>query len=177
MSVMDEQQTPDQEQATEPSMGRPSDYSPELADEICAEVAEGKSMRTICRRDDMPGMATVFRWLRQHADFREQYARAKEDAADAMAEDILEISDDSNEDWETRTNSRTGEEYEVVNPETAARARLRVDSRKWLMAKLQPKKYGDKIDMTSGGEKLGFDVSAEQAAQLIRARADRSDTP
>lgn len=64
-----------------------------------------------------------------------------------MAEDILDIADDSSDDWETRTNSRTGEEYEVVNQEAVQRARLRVDTRKWLMAKMKPKKYSERFEL------------------------------
>jgi hypothetical protein len=128
-------------------VGRPSDYGPEIAAHICAEIAAGKSMREICRADGMPDMATVFRWLARHAEFREQYTRARELQADYLAEEILEIADDGRNDWTKREDGS-----EAVNAETVQRSRLRVDARKWLMSKLQPKKYGDKItqEMTGG---------------------------
>jgi len=69
-------------------MARPSDYSPELTAVICARMAEGVSLRSICLADDMPDKATVFRWLAAHKEFRDQYARARECRADAMAEEI-----------------------------------------------------------------------------------------
>jgi hypothetical protein len=165
---------PEESQSGEaqPKMGRPSDYTPDVADKICSQIADGKSMRTICREESMPHMSTVFRWLREHDEFREQYVRAKDDAADAMAEDILEIADDGTNDYMTITKG--DKEYEVVNGEAIQRSRLRVDSRKWLMAKLKPKKYGEHVDVTSGGERIG-EVSAEQAAQLVAARADRGN--
>jgi hypothetical protein len=103
-------------------------------------------------------MQTVWRWLRENADFRERYARAKEESADALSEDIKEIGE----------KTLKGE----YDPQAA---RVAIDSYKWVAAKLKPKVYGDRIDMTSGGEKLAFGISAEQSQQLIRARANRSD--
>lgn len=127
-------------------VGRPSTYSKELAEKICEELAQGKSMRTVCKGDDMPAMSTVFKWLREIKEFSEQYARAKEESTDAMSEDVLFISDESL--------------LEAVNADPkAANAvvqamRLRVDTRKWIMSKMKPKKYADKVDVTSGGDKI-----------------------
>ena len=125
-------------------VGRPSDYTQELADQICSQLAEGKSMRTVCLPDDMPDKSTVFRWLRTHDEFRDQYERAKDESADALIEETLDIADDGTNDYITRENS-DGSEYEVVNSEHIQRSRLRVDTRKWIASKLKPKKYGDKI--------------------------------
>lgn len=97
-------------------------------------------------------MVTIFSWLRTHDEFLKQYTRAKEESADAMAEDVLDIADDGTNDYMTITKG--GQEYEVVNSEALQRSRLRVDTRKWLMAKMKPKKYGDKIDMTTNGKDL-----------------------
>jgi hypothetical protein len=73
----------------------------------------------------MPGLATVFRWFDEHPEFREQYEAAKEEGADAMVEEMLDIADDTSE-----------------NP---ASRRIRVDTRKWIASKLKPKRYGDKV--------------------------------
>lgn len=148
-------------------VGRPSDYTQELADRICELLSEGISLRTVCLDDDMPNKATVFRWLRTHKEFCDQYARAKEESADAMAEDILDIADDGTNDWMTRTN-KNGDEYEVPNNEVLQRSRLRVDTRKWLMSKMKPKKYADKLDLTSGGEKLVNVASDPRAVELAK---------
>lgn len=122
--------------------GRPSSFTQAVADEICLQLAEGLSLRTICLAEDMPSATTVFRWLanEENATFREQYARAREAQADHMAEEILSIADDGTNDW---TVGERGQE--VLNTEAVARSRLRVDARKWLAAKLAPKKYGEKI--------------------------------
>lgn len=132
--------------------GRPSKYTQELADRICAELAEGKSMRTVCKADDVPDMTTVFRWLRENESFRQQYTKAKEESADALIEEMLDIADDGSNDLMTIT--RGNKEYEIENKEVTNRSRLRVDTRKWIASKLKPKKYGDKLDMTTNGKDL-----------------------
>ena len=86
-------------------------------------------MRTVCEPDEMPNKGTVFRWLRTHEEFSDQYAKAKSDSADALLEDMLHIADDDKEDVQ--------------------RSRLRVDVRKWAASKLKPKKYGDKLELGS----------------------------
>lgn len=133
------------------AIGRPSLYTDELAAEICARLAEGQSLRTICLDEDMPNAATVFRWLTKHSDFSEQYTRAREAQSDAMVEEILEIADDGTNDWIERKRP-DGSTEEVVNHEHIQRSKLRIDSRKWLMSKLAPKKYGEKITHSHGGD-------------------------
>lgn len=131
-------------------IGRPTLFTPELADKICHELAQGKSMRTVCKHPDMPAISTVFSWFRINKDFLEQYARAKEESADAMAEEILDIADDGSNDFMVITKGDN--EYVVENKEWTNRSKLRVDTRKWIMSKMKPKKYADKVDVTSGGE-------------------------
>ena len=119
-------------------------------------MAEGVSLRSICLADDMPDKATVFRWLAAHKEFRDQYARAREARADAMAEEILEISDDDSDDAITDPESGATR----LNTEFVARSRLKVDTRssrlkvdtrKWLMARMAPKVYGDKVSQEVSG--------------------------
>jgi hypothetical protein len=130
-------------------MSRPSSFTQQMADEICELLANGNSLRYICRDDAMPSMATVFRWLvseePEFRAFRDQYARAREAQADYMAEDILAIADETDRDT---IHTETGEK---ADSEWIARSRLRVDARKWLASKMAPKKYGDKLDMSVGG--------------------------
>ncbi len=129
--------------------GRPTKYTKELADTICERLAMGGSMRTIAKDEAMPALSSMFKWLRENKEFSEQYARAKQESADAMAEDILDIADNGSNDYMEREDGTT-----TYNGDSVQRSRLRVDTRKWLMAKMKPKRYGDKIDMTSGGEKI-----------------------
>ena len=112
--------------------GRPSEYSQELADRICESIARGVSLvRTCDASEDMPCPRTVYRWLRENESFCQNYTRAKEDQADYLAEETLEISDN-------------GE----IDPQ---HKRIMVDTRKWLASKFKPKKYGEKIQQEVSG--------------------------
>lgn len=165
--------------------GRPSKYTQKLADEICALLAEGRSLRTICLADNMPDKRSVFRWLRTNDEFCHQYARAKEESADALTEDMLDISDNSVNDYlitladairEKPSSEWTEEDIKVLAikaaPEQIQRSRLRVDTRKWIASKLKPKKYGESSQIALTGKdggpietkalQIGFVGSAEE---------------
>jgi len=95
----------------------------------------------------MPDAATVFRWLAVNESFREQYTRAREAQADAMLEEILQIADDgANDTYEDEEGNRR------TDQDVIARSRLRVDTRKWAMSKMAPKKYGEKLDLNHSGQ-------------------------
>lgn len=127
--------------------GRPSIFSPELAELICSRLSEGESLRSVCRDEAMPCTATVFGWLAKDKVFLEQYARAMEARTNAMAEEILEIADDSSGD--AVRDPETGDER--MDAEFVARSRIRIDTRKWLMARMAPRKYGDKVTQEISG--------------------------
>lgn len=145
-------------------MGRPSDYTPELAIAICTEIADGMSLRSICQAESMPDISTIMRWVGKHPEFRAQYAHAKEIQAEYFAEELLDIADDGQNDWMTRKIG--GEDVKVVDQEALQRSRLRVDTRKWLMSKMLPKKYGDKLGIEHSGE-------LTLADRISKARASR----
>lgn len=133
--------------------GRPSVYTEDIAAEICARLSNGESLRQILKDEHMPGMAAVFRWLadEKYKTFREQYTHAREIQIEHMAEDIMEISDE--------LPAMTSEgKYDSA---AVQHQRLRVDSRKWLLSKLAPKKYGDKIDVTSNGQQVGLAINID----------------
>ena len=152
--------------------GRPSKYTNKLADKICQMIAQGQSVRSICAEKDMISMQTFFRWLRENDKFREQYARACEERSYMHAEDIIEIADNATNDYMEKLE---GDGY-IFNSENVQRSRLRIDTRKWLMSKLNPKVYGDKLDMTTNGNDIGVSLSASQAEQLLNARANSRDS-
>lgn len=133
--------------------GRPSSYSQELADKFCELIANGASLRTACTEKDMPSPATIFKWMREHESFLKQYEKATMERTEAMAEELLDIVDDGSNDYMVRTG-KDGSESWQINGENIQRSRLRADTRKWLMSKMKPKKYGDKLDVTSGGDKI-----------------------
>lgn len=128
-------------------MARPSDYTEEIALHICAELAMGRSLVSICKDDDMPDISTVYRWRLAHPTFRDMYTRAREDQADTLADEIVGIADESINDTYLDSDGNERTNHEVV-----ARSKLRVDARKWVAAKLKPRSYGDKLDLTHSGE-------------------------
>jgi hypothetical protein len=141
----------DKPAASKRSPGRPSDYSPEIAREICKRLGNGESLRQICAEAEMPSKTSVMRWLEANKEFRDQYARARELQAEHWAEEIIEIADDSRNDF-VEKEGRDGSTYEAVDGEHINRSRLRVDTRKWLMARLAPKKYGDRVTTEMVGD-------------------------
>lgn len=129
-------------------MGRQTEYTEEIAEQICELIAtSSKGLNVICREtENLPAPSTVYKWLSEQPEFSERYARAREIQADLLADEIIEIADDTSNDTLV---SDTGE---YANKEWINRSRLRVDARKWKASKLAPKKYGDKVDVTSNGE-------------------------
>jgi len=131
-------------------VGRPSIYSQELAMEICRQLAEGKSLRKICKAEEMPNASTVHSWVLSNDDFSKQYARAREMQAEHYLDEIIEIADDGSND------TYAGEDgVERFNADVVQRSKLRVDTRKWVMSKLAPKKYSDKVQQEHSGPNGG----------------------
>ena len=134
---------------TETKVGRPAMYSQDLADTICERLADGESLRAICSEDGMPNKATVFRWLGDNVTFSDQYARAREEQAESLADEIVNISDEEAtmvraDKHNTKPDDEEGFTEVVFDSTAIARNRLRVDARKWVASKLKPKKYGDR---------------------------------
>ena|SRR3990167_6498412 len=135
-------------------IGRPTKYTKELGNLICERLSNGESLRNICLDKKMPDASTVHRWVLSgdFEDFYKQYARAREIQAENMFDEILDISDDGTNDYMAITKGDVT--YNVEDREVTNRSKLRVDTRKWYLSKVLPKKFGDKLDLTSGGDKL-----------------------
>lgn len=117
-------------------IGRPSEYTPEIATQICALIASGKSVRSIVKDNNFPSSSTIFRWLldEDKKEFWEQYEKARNIQAEQLFEELLEIADN--------------EEKDVM------RNRLQIDTRKWYLSKVLPKKYGEKLDVTTKDKEI-----------------------
>jgi hypothetical protein len=122
-------------------------YSPaqrkEIINKLCKLIESGISLRKALESDsNMPSRVVFYEWLEADKEKANQYVRACETRADLIFEEIMDIADDSGNDV------KYTEHGEVINSEFVQRSRLRVDSRKWMLGKMNPKKYGDKIDLT-----------------------------
>jgi len=133
-------------------IGRPPKFNDAITEEICSRIAGGESLRNICKSEHLPSIATVRTWLfkadsgdAEYAPFLSQYARAREEQADHYADEIIEISD-----YTAADVIIDAEGVPRLNIDAIQRAKLRVDSRKWVASKLKPKRYGDKT--TIGGD-------------------------
>jgi hypothetical protein len=143
-------------------------------DEICLRIEEGESLRSVLRSEGMPSSQTFYIWIDSEESKSKQYARATSKRADAMFEDILDIADDSTNDY-IETDIGDGVTVQKLNSEHIQRSRLRVDARKWALSKMNPKKYGDKVDIdhTTKGKEINS-VSSMSTEELIkRAKATK----
>ncbi len=136
-------------------MGRPSGYSEEIADKVCKAFANSdKGLRKTLEADpELPAFGTVKDWVAKHSSFSDKFAQAKRQQLENMAEDIVDLADRDDLDPNDK--------------------RLRVDTRKWLLTKLMHRTYGDKLDVTSGGEKLAVpphQIDARVQSIIMQAR-------
>ncbi|MDM1049402.1 hypothetical protein [Sphingobacterium hotanense] len=148
-------------------MANPRELSDEEKKQVLEYVLEEIALSSVSLRKatksaigffklDNLSPSTVLNWI-EAFEKHEQYARAREDRADNIFEEILDIVDCEDHDMgiDEKGNPR-------VNHDVIQRDRLRVDARKWMLGKMQPKKYGDKLDVTSDGEKLEGGVTIFQ---------------
>lgn len=125
--------------------GRPSLFTQEIADEICERLAKGEPLAQICKDDNMPAVRTVSDWKAAHAAFSADFAHAREEGFDQIASECLDIAD------ETSNDTVYGESGARANTEWISRSKLRIETRLKLLAKWDPKRYGDKVQLTGDG--------------------------
>ena len=135
--------------------GRPTLYTPELADDICAHLSRGISLNRICQLHEMPGHTAVWQWLERYPEFAAKYARAREVQAEYYADEMVDISD-------------------TADKENAQAIRVRVDTRKWIAAKLRPKKYGELVKHEHGGAADGAPIPVSIAVSYAKPDGDTS---
>ena len=116
-------------ETTKPN-GRPSIFTEELAAVMLIRISGGESVRSIARDQSMPGMTTLFKWLKENESFAKQYAQACEIRAEAVFDEMFEISDDGSNDWMERNHGDDKESGWYLNGEHVQRSKLRVDVRK-----------------------------------------------
>jgi hypothetical protein len=114
---------------------------------VCAELANTAiGLENVLKRapQPMPSRKTVMAWIAKDSRIGDRYEQAKQLQIQLIAEDILIIADNCAHDYLIKVN-KDGQQVVVLNSDNIQRARLRIDSRKWLMSKLMPKKYGDRL--------------------------------
>jgi hypothetical protein len=125
---------------------RPTKFSEELFENICNQISTTSiGLHKICKEVGISAV-TFFEWIKEDAELSNRYARAREAQAELLADQIIEIADDSTNDTKTIVG-KAGDLIEVENTEWTNRSKLRVEARKWIAAKLKPKKYGDKVEV------------------------------
>lgn len=133
-------------------MSRPTKFTPQLADEICNRIADGESLRSICKDEHIPSKSTVLMWLTdpEHQAFRTKYAQAREIQADGFVDEMVEIADDGSNDWMEKHDTEGESIGWRENGEAMRRSQLRIATRQWIAEKLKPKKYGSKVELEHG---------------------------
>lgn len=121
-------------------------FSQEVANKVCEGLTNGLSLRKSCEEAGTTH-PTFIRWTEDNKDLADQYTRARMIGWQLLADEVLTISDDSTNDTYTDDDGNVRTNQEVV-----ARSRLRVDSRKWMLSKMLPKVYGDKLELKGDPE-------------------------
>lgn len=135
--------------------GRPTDYTPEQSESICEWIAEGKSLLSWTRENQV-GLSTVYQWLRKQSEFAENYARAREDAADTLVDRLSDIAD---------------------SEEDIQRAKLKCDNIKWVAARMKPKNYSERHNVEHSGPGGGpIDIAHTDRAKRVAGLLERART-
>lgn len=144
--------------------GRPSKYTPEIATSIIEQLSDGIPLREICRQDGMPAWRTIYDWLDKDEELSARVARARLLGYDAIAEQCVDIADDSTQDY---VETEKGKAY---NSEHVQRSKLRVETRLKLLACWASSKYGNKQHLEHSGSITHKDMDDEELDRLIRER-------
>jgi hypothetical protein len=126
--------------------GAPTTYNTQITETICVRLSQGESLSKICAEPDMPPQAVVYAWLLRHPEFAENYTRAREEQADTLADQISALAD------EPPRMVVDDKGIERVDHGWVQWQKNRVEARKWVAAKLKPKKYSERIQMTGDKE-------------------------
>lgn len=148
-------------------IGRPTDYTQGIALVICTRIAEGESLREIVKTEGMPDRSTIYDWLMRHQEFADLYARAREDQADTLADEIIAIADEQPEIIVV-TDKKTGAviEHKLDNAFLQWQ-KNRIDARKWTAMKLKPRKYGEKVQVGNDPDNP-VDFGATMFGELLK---------
>jgi len=151
-------------------LGRPTIFTQQMANLICLRIAEGESLREIVKMEGMPERATIYEWLLKKPDFADQYARAREEQADTLADEIIAIADEQPEIIPV-VDKKTGMLIEhKLDGAFLQWQKNRIEARKWTAMKLKPKKYGERVALAGDADnpvKIEAEVQAENLLSAV----------
>lgn len=147
-------------------MARPTKKSDKLLKEITERLSQGEPLAQICRDEGMPAARTVREWQQNDDQVSAAIARAREEGFDAIAAECLDIADDGRNDWMNRAADAGDEQALQFNGEHVQRSKLRVDTRLKLLAKWDPKRYGERLAVDHGVQ--------DNLAERLRAARERA---
>jgi hypothetical protein len=162
-------------EAPKKKTGRPSKYTPEIAQQMCDLLAEGVPLREICRREGFPAWRTVYDWMVRDdaavaagggAGLSASIARAREVGYDSLAEECLSIADDASNDWMERLDKDGNAVGWMLNGDHVQRSKLRIETRLKLLAKWDPKRFGDRVQL-AGDADQPIKIQAETQAEAM----------
>lgn len=159
--------------------GRPSKYTPELIEAICARMSKGEPLAAICRDEGMPHRSTVGDWAEARPEVSRLIARAREDGEEWIAAECLQIADSPVEGLveKLEPHKETGELVVVERrkEDMLGHRKLQIETRLKLLAKWNPKKWGDRIAQElsgpGGGPIQAEDVTQRDADEFARRMA------
>lgn len=135
-------------------MGRTQQYHQKDHEQAIIDwISEGKTLRDYCRQEGSPSFYVVYNWLNADDNFAQRFARAREIGHDVIAEEALAIADDASNDWMEQLDSDDQPVGWKLNGDHVQRSKLRIETRLKLLAKWNPKRYGDKLELGSDPEK------------------------
>lgn len=159
-------------EAPKKKIGRPSKYTPELAAEICERLSNGEPLRQICRDDHMPAWTAVYEWMARDEALSERIAHAREQGFEAIAEEALVIADTPR--WgQKQVMSDQGTTTTVED--MVAHRKLQIETRLKLLAKWNPKRYGDRVQLAGDAEnpvRVEAEVHADKLLQALLVNAE-----
>lgn len=154
-----------------PRRGRPSKLTKEAKAAVCEELTLGKSLREVCLMEGFPDISNVIRCLQRDLDFRAQYIQARKLQEEIIFDQIHYIADTPQRGIKITT--KPDGSVETTEADMIEHRRLQIESRKWLLGRMSPKKYGDKIevDMPNGGSNLTQIINVVQQQPVEAARS------
>ena len=150
---------------------RPTKFTPELGETICELIACGSLMKDAAREVGIPP-ETVCRWVAKHEDFREAYATARVLRTEVWAEELVEIADDASHDYRIDQEGNC-----IFDAENVHRARLRIDTLKWQLVRLDPRLWGNRrtIHVRQDWSQLSQEDRIRKALDILGAEGEIGD--